>query len=356
LGAGAFATLTNVASAILTYADASVAGGTAYSYRVFGTNTAGASLASPTATVTTPAATVIPTTVPAAPSGLTATLTGMNPATVVLTWVNNATNATSFQVQRATGTGAFAALATITGTNVTSYTNTTVVANTTYSYQVRAVNASTNSAFSTTAAVTVSIRHVQSVASVAVASASVVTTPVLAASQTAGNLNIVVVNWTGTNTAITSVVDSGAVTYTLAGTVTNVAANLRQSIYYASAVVGATRTATVTFNGAATSPGVYFLEYSGVKALDRSGGASGTAATATTGNPGNTTSANELVFSAASAATAVTAGTGFTSRLTTTTSIAQDKVLTRTGASTATAAVSGTTTTRKWVIQTVTFK
>jgi hypothetical protein len=98
-------------------------------------------------------ATVVPTpTPPAAPSGLTATA-ALNPLRVLLSWTDNASNETGFDIQRATGaTGVFSTLATV-GANVTTFTDTSVLPNTTYRYQVRAVNTAGNSAFSNIATV-----------------------------------------------------------------------------------------------------------------------------------------------------------------------------------------------------------
>ncbi len=350
VGAGAFAPLANLAAAAVAYTDTnSVLENTTYSYRVFGTNTGGDSLPSNIATVTTPLAPPIP----AAPTRVTATLTGMNPANIAISWTGNTNNVLSYVIQRSAGAGAFVTLTTLTGAGVTNYNDATVVSGTTYTYQVSAVGLSGASPYTLSSAVTVVIAYVQSASAAAVASATTVSTPALAA-QTLGDLNVVVVGWHDVTRAVSSVVDSLGNTYTLAGTTTG--NGISQAVYYGKTLGGAGNRVTVTFNGAATTPEVSVLEYSGVSALDRFGGATGTAASATTGNPGNTTSANELVFSAATTATTVTAGTGFASRLNTTTGIAQDKVLARTGSSTATATVSGTTATRKWVIQTVSFK
>jgi hypothetical protein len=357
IGTNAFATLANVNSNSVAYADTTVVATTTYSYRVFGTNSGGSSLPSNTATVTTPSAPQPP----AAPSGLTAKLTGMNPATVALNWINTATNASAFNIWRATGTNAFASLTTVSGANVTNYNDTTVAAGNTYTYQVRATNAGGFSSFAVSAPVTVAIRYVQAAASPAVASASTITTPALSTNQTAGNLNIVVVSWTGVATNVSSVVDNGGKTYTLAGTVTSAAGNLRQSVYYTAAAAGAGRTVTVTFTGAAISPGVRVLEYSGVTTLDRSGTASGTTSPATVTAGGLiTTAANELVFAAAATTSTVTAaGSGYTSRISSANTIAEDKIATAILTSlfstgmTATATV---TTPASWVIQTYTFK
>ncbi len=71
-----------------------------------------------------------------------------------LTWQDNSSDETGFLVERCQGAGctSFAQLATV-GANVTSYANSGVTANTSYSYRVRAVKNSTSSAPSNVASV-----------------------------------------------------------------------------------------------------------------------------------------------------------------------------------------------------------
>src|SRR5213076_3522422 len=105
--------------------------GTSYSYRVRASNTGGASAYSNTATATTTV------TAPAAPSGLSATATSST--AVTLTWVSNSTNETSFKIERALGAGAFSQVGTV-GAGVTTYADSGLTANTSYSYRVRTSN------------------------------------------------------------------------------------------------------------------------------------------------------------------------------------------------------------------------
>jgi len=83
--------------------------------------------------VTTPAV------APIAPSNLTAVVeTGPQ---VVLTWTDNANNEQGFYVERADGTGpdvVWARIATVNSANITTYTDTTVAEQATYSYRVQA--------------------------------------------------------------------------------------------------------------------------------------------------------------------------------------------------------------------------
>ncbi len=76
--------------------------------------------------------------IPAAPSGLAASPAGLS---VTLTWTNNATipAATAVQIERATDTGFTKNVTDFTvGPNATSYTDTSVVAGTTYRYRAQA--------------------------------------------------------------------------------------------------------------------------------------------------------------------------------------------------------------------------
>src|SRR5262249_23216816 len=105
-------------------------------------NSAGASAASNVATATTAS------TVPAAPSNLALTVQSAN--SIALAWADNSSNETGFRVERQTAGGSWSLLAT-TGAGVSSYTDTTVSANTQYSYRVSATNGAGTSAASNVA-------------------------------------------------------------------------------------------------------------------------------------------------------------------------------------------------------------
>jgi hypothetical protein len=65
-----------------------------------------------------------------------------------LAWTDNASDETGFKIERKTGAaGTYAEIATV-GANVTSYSSTGLVVNTTYFYRVRAFNTGGNSAYS----------------------------------------------------------------------------------------------------------------------------------------------------------------------------------------------------------------
>ena len=87
---------------------------------------------------------------PAAPSNLTAT--AASSSQINLTWTNNATNPTGFQVDRATNSTFTQGLVTVSlAASATSFSTTGLAAATTYYFRVRATNAAGASANSSTA-------------------------------------------------------------------------------------------------------------------------------------------------------------------------------------------------------------
>jgi len=106
----------------------------------------------PTITTKSAYAVVVQATPPTAPSDLTATLDGTVPQ-VNLSWTDNADNETGFVVERSDNGGAFAVIATLPGTDITSYSDTNVAFGNIYEYQVAATNAVGQSGYSNTAAV-----------------------------------------------------------------------------------------------------------------------------------------------------------------------------------------------------------
>ena len=137
------------------------------------------------------------------------------------------------------------------------------------------------------------------------------------ATETAGNLNVVVVGWVDTSSSVTSVVDDNTNTYVLAGTTSG--NGITQAIYYARSIVlpnNNTPTITVTFNQPASFPDVRILEYSGFSAtatLDNWAGASGVSVSADSGAA--VTSTSSLILGAGTTGAHFTAaGSGFTLR------------------------------------------
>lgn len=94
-----------------------------------------------------------PPTPPPAPTNLMAS--AISPSQINLSWTDNATDETSFKIERCTGAGCanFAQIATV-GANVSSYANTGLAASTSYSYRVRAYNNGGDSGYSNTATAT----------------------------------------------------------------------------------------------------------------------------------------------------------------------------------------------------------
>lgn len=126
-------------------------------YQVVAQNTVGYGAEFPSLTVTSTSAPLIVGSPPAAPSTLTASLQA-GPQ-ISLSFTDNASNESNFVLQRSTNGDAFVQIATLPARNNTgsvTYLDTTVSAaatNTTYRYQVAAVNAAGQSAFAVSAPV-----------------------------------------------------------------------------------------------------------------------------------------------------------------------------------------------------------
>ena len=146
-GAGAYSQIAIVGAGVTSYPDTTVSPSTTYTYRVRAYNGAGDSAYSNEASATTPGPPP-----PAAPSDLRAS--ALSSTRVGLDWLDNSTNEDGFKIERKTGGGAYSQIGTV-GANFTSYLDDTVVASTTYTYRVRAYNASGgDSAYSNEATVT----------------------------------------------------------------------------------------------------------------------------------------------------------------------------------------------------------
>src|SRR5207245_2686833 len=123
-----------------TYSDTGVAPGTSYSCRVKAVDAAGnVSAASPVASATTSA----DTTPPSAPANLTATAASATRINLTWTASTDDVGVTGYRVERCTGAecSTFTQVATPTGT---SYSDTGLAPSTSYSYQVKAVDAAGN--------------------------------------------------------------------------------------------------------------------------------------------------------------------------------------------------------------------
>jgi Fibronectin type III domain len=181
-------------------------------------------------------------------------------------------------------------------------------------------------------------------------------------SQTAGNLNVVIVGRNDATAQVSSLTDSKGNIYQLAvgPTVQTGSAPVAQSIYYAKNISAATagaNTVTVTFAAAANFPDIRILEYSGidqVNPVDVSAAATGTSATSTSGTV-VTKNAMDLLVGANIVRTSTTGpGSGLIQRLLTNDGdIAEDRVVTAIGSYNAGAPLSGA---GPWVMQMVAFR
>jgi hypothetical protein len=128
--------ITTTAANATSYSDSGLSCGTTYSYSVIATNANGDSTAV-TASATTLACSMPPAPVPNAPtdlSGSAASQTQIN-----LSWTDNSTDETGFKVERA------GSLITTTAADATSYSDSGLSCSMTYSYSIKATNASGDS-------------------------------------------------------------------------------------------------------------------------------------------------------------------------------------------------------------------
>ena len=142
-GCSDFAQIATVGANVTSYSNTGLTAATSYSYRVRAYNSVGDSDYSNTASAVTLDA---PAT-PAAPTNLVAT--AISRSQINLSWTDNATNESGFQIERCKGATCtnFTQIATV-GPNVTTFQNTGLTANTSYRYRVRAYNAYGTSAYS----------------------------------------------------------------------------------------------------------------------------------------------------------------------------------------------------------------
>ena len=142
---GTYTDIAVVNANVKTFADSTLAGKTAYFYRLRAFNTGGHSEYSNEATATT-----LPNP-PVAPDNLTASL--VTNRQVRLIWADNSTNETGFRVERKAATGDFIFVAAL-KTNITAYADTGLTPLTPYSYRVLAFNLGGNSTYSNQLGVT----------------------------------------------------------------------------------------------------------------------------------------------------------------------------------------------------------
>ncbi|MGH7597289.1 MAG: fibronectin type III domain-containing protein, partial [bacterium] len=140
-----YAQIATAAANATSYSSTGLNPSTIYFYKVSAYNANGSTFSNVASDTTLPD-------LPMAPSGLAAT--PVSHAKINLTWADNSSNETGFKIERKlTSAATFAEIATV-GANVTSFASTGLNANTSYTYRVRAHNASGNSAYSNTASAT----------------------------------------------------------------------------------------------------------------------------------------------------------------------------------------------------------
>ena len=305
---------------------------------------------------------------PTAPTGLAAT--AISTTQIDLAWNASTDNVgvTGYRVERCAGAGCsnFAQIATPT---TTSYSDTGLTANTSYSYRVRAADAVPNlGPYSNTATTTTLSGGGGNPAPIAFVQAryAVPQTPqtsvtlAYSGAQTAGNLNVVAIGWSDSTAQVQSVSDSRGNTYALASGPTVQAGIQSQAIYYAANIASSaanTNAVTVVFNTAATFPDLRIAEYSGIAAgpLEGGRGASGTSALGDSGAV--TTSSPSVLLVGAGYTESVFSGpgTGYTQRLITSPngSLLEDRVVAAAGSYNATGSLNGSS---RWVMQVAAFR
>jgi len=141
------------------------------------------------------------------------------------------------------------------------------------------------------------------------------------AAQTAGDFNVVVVDWADSTSTVESVTDSEGNTYVAVVGPTRSTGNDSQQMFYAANISSAPANGnivTVTYSTTVASPEIRMVEYSGVSTsnpLDASIGASGTGLTMDSGSM-TTTNANDILVAANAVYSNTTyAGSGYTQRV-----------------------------------------
>ena len=126
------------------YISTGLTSGTKYFHRVYAYNTGGNS------EYIIESATTLPS-IPVAPSGLSATVSGLN---ITLNWLDNANNEDGYKLERSLyGSKTFEEIAML-SSNITTYEDTDLPSGTEYEYRVRAYNIAGNSTYSNTIQVT----------------------------------------------------------------------------------------------------------------------------------------------------------------------------------------------------------
>jgi hypothetical protein len=125
-----------------TFTDSTAVAGTAYSYRVVAFNVAGSTVSNA---------------VQPAPAPTNVLATSQSGPQIRLTWTDNSSNETGFILERSVGGSSFAPL-TVVGSNITTYTDTAVVAGQSYMYRVAASDTGGQSTFTLSSAVSIPLQ------------------------------------------------------------------------------------------------------------------------------------------------------------------------------------------------------
>src|SRR6185437_3577180 len=163
----------NTGASSTTYSNTGLTAGTTYTYRVSAINSVGTSTPSVTASATTTSNTNL--TVPQPPTGLTSTT--VSSSQINLSWAapsNNGGSAiTGYKIERSSNGGTnWGTLISNSGSTGTTYSNTGLAANTTYTYRVSTINSVGTSTVSNTASATTLAASSGGTVSIAIKSAN----------------------------------------------------------------------------------------------------------------------------------------------------------------------------------------
>jgi len=137
-----FSKIADLGPNTVSYQNTGLTGSTRYYYRLRAINVIGSSPYSNVADATTPAAPVPP---PASPTGLTAV--AVSSSQINLSWIDNATNETGFELEQSLDGTTFNKIADL-AANTRSYQQTGLTPARKYVYRIRAINAGGQSAYS----------------------------------------------------------------------------------------------------------------------------------------------------------------------------------------------------------------
>jgi hypothetical protein len=136
-----FKQIATVGTNVIMYSDTGLSGNTMYCYQVRAYSDSSNSSYSNKANATT-----LPQTIPIAPSSLVAV--AISSAQIDLSWQDNSNNESMFKIDRKTGAGgSYRQVATV-GPNINTYSDTSLIENTTYYFRVSAYNDAGHSLYS----------------------------------------------------------------------------------------------------------------------------------------------------------------------------------------------------------------